>query len=153
MELTDGIRGMWRYVGSENGVGRFEAIKEARKITPAPYIQTDTLMEPVEHPMTGELYDSKSALRRSYKAMGLRETGNYTPKTPKVKGADFDEVREEVQEARRKLKWGMAPLTEREKWLMDKENQEMRRFKERNRGGMMLTEGEDQIAEKMKFRD
>lgn len=150
MEL-EGIRGMWRYVGSKDGVGQFEAIKEARKLVPAPYVQQDT-MEPVEHPVTGELYDSKSRLRRTYKEMGLIEKGNYTRKTPKVQAADFDEIREEVQEAKRKLKWGMAPLTERERWVMEEEQRNTEEYRKRNKGTMWLTEGEDRIPEKMKFR-
>lgn len=153
MELIDGIRGMWRYLGSgPDGCGRFEAIKEPKKIPCAPYVQTDTMLDPVEHPVTGKLYDSKSALRRTYKELGLIERGNEKPKVRQAKGADFDEIREEVKEATRKLKWGMAPLTEREKWLLEKEKRETEDYRKRNQGTMWLTEGEDQIGEKFKIK-
>lgn len=41
----------------------------------AHYVQQDT-MEPLRHPSTGEVYDSKSAFRRQTKALGLEEVGN-----------------------------------------------------------------------------
>lgn len=41
----------------------------------AHYVQQDT-MEPLRHPSTGEVYESKSAFRRQTKALGLEEVGN-----------------------------------------------------------------------------
>jgi hypothetical protein len=42
---------------------------------PVPFLATDT-MQPVQSMLDGKMYDSKSALRATYKAAGVTEVGN-----------------------------------------------------------------------------
>lgn len=49
----------------------------------APMIIQDT-MQPVQSMLDGKMYDSKSALRQTYKAAGVVELGNEAPKKPKA---------------------------------------------------------------------
>lgn len=48
---------------------------ETKRPISAPYVQTDTI-DPIEHPLDGKVYDSKSAIRRVTKAHGCEEIGN-----------------------------------------------------------------------------
>jgi hypothetical protein len=43
-----------------------------------PFIISDT-QEPLQHPVTGEIFDSKSAFRAVTRAHGLEEVGNESP--------------------------------------------------------------------------
>lgn len=52
-----------------------EVIGAPSTAIPVPYLATDT-MEPVQSQLDGKMYDSKSALRRTYKAAGVVEVGN-----------------------------------------------------------------------------
>jgi len=65
-----------RYVFRE---GRFIPWDEAPPLHPkfgqAPGLICDS-MEPTEHPITGEVFESKSAFREVTKAHGCREVGN-----------------------------------------------------------------------------
>lgn len=49
--------------------------RHLRSELPAPRIASD-IMEPVQSQVDGKMYDSKSAIRRSYKATGHEEIGN-----------------------------------------------------------------------------
>jgi hypothetical protein len=52
-----------------------EVIGAPSDALPVPYLATDT-MSPVQSMLDGKMYDSKSALRRTYKAAGVTEVGN-----------------------------------------------------------------------------
>lgn len=52
-----------------------EKLPPARSDLPAPRIATD-IMEPVQSQLDGKLYDSKSALRATYRQAGVVEIGN-----------------------------------------------------------------------------
>lgn len=47
------------------------------------YIGND-IMDPIRHPVTGDIFESKSALRASYKEMGLIELGNDIPQQDEI---------------------------------------------------------------------
>jgi len=52
-----------------------------RSTLAAPHLVTDS-MPPTQSMLDGKLYDSKSRLRRTYKAAGVIEVGNDVPMTP-----------------------------------------------------------------------
>lgn len=52
-----------------------ERLPPARSDLPAPRIASD-IMEPVQSMLDGQLYDSKSALRGTYRQAGMVEIGN-----------------------------------------------------------------------------
>lgn len=54
---------------------KLERLPPARSDLPAPRIATD-IMEPVQSQLDGKLYDSKSALRATYRQAGVTEIGN-----------------------------------------------------------------------------
>lgn len=56
-------------------IGRKPETPPARSNLPFPRIMSD-VMEPVQSMLDGKLYDSKSALRATYRAAGCVEVGN-----------------------------------------------------------------------------
>lgn len=54
---------------------RKKVIEPARSDLPCPLIMSD-VMEPVQSMLDGKMYDSKSALRATYRAAGVIEVGN-----------------------------------------------------------------------------
>lgn len=83
----------------------------ARSDLPAPRIATD-IMEPVQSQLDGKLYESKSALRATYRQAGVVEIGNdparnrpfERPKTPRKEIKDVvDRARARVERGERNL--------------------------------------------------
>ena len=75
---------------------------EARSALPTPMLALDT-MDPVQSQLDGKFYDSKAALRKTYREAGVVEVGNdssvLNPKPgPKVK-PDRKAIRESVGKA------------------------------------------------------
>jgi hypothetical protein len=74
---------------------------------PSPMLIIDT-MQPVQSMLDGKMYDSKSALRATYKAAGVVEVGNdpqrYRPK-PKPK-VDRKQVKDSLERAAARYKRG-----------------------------------------------
>ena len=122
-----GKRGIWRY---NKETDSFEQVQQAAKVA-APSVITDDI--PPTMSMTGsdKWFTSKSALRRHYKDEGYVETGTVNAERPKT----FDreqrrrELREAIQKAENDLKYGMAPLTEKER---EQGIREERRWKSSN---------------------
>lgn len=56
-------------------IPRAETTLVSRSELPAPMIVRDE-MKPVQSQATGKIYDSKSAIRREYKTLGMEEIGN-----------------------------------------------------------------------------
>ena len=86
-------------------------IRPARSDIAAPYLALDT-MAPIKSMLDGKMYDSKAALRRTYKAAGVREIGNEVdaavkdaaaPKSPKPP------ARPDLIAAYHKVKQGYRP--------------------------------------------
>lgn len=66
---------------------------------PTPRIITDTMV-PVQSMLDGKMYDSKAALRSTYKAAGMVEVGNDVKTTPKApEKPKRAEVRASVEKA------------------------------------------------------
>ena len=89
-------------------VGHFR-INYQRSELSAPMIIKDE-MGAVQSQLTGKIYDSKSGLRKEYKAHGVTEIGNekiqpHTPKRPQIS-------KEEIGQAIQKVKAGYRPNTE-----------------------------------------
>ncbi len=63
-----------------------------------PYIIRDA-MDAVQHPATGQMFDSKSRFREVTKAHGLVEIGNESPKSPKVPTEHKDARKKAISEA------------------------------------------------------
>lgn len=75
---------------------------------PAPYIISDG-MAPVKSMLDGKTYDSKSALRRTYRDAGVKEVGNdvATERKPPPSPVDRRQVRASVGKALAKA--GLSP--------------------------------------------
>ncbi len=58
--------------------------KRDMRTGPTPYIISDT-MDGVQSQLDGKIYESKSALRKTYREAGVIELGNDAPVTPKPK--------------------------------------------------------------------
>jgi len=86
-------------------------LEPQRSDLPCPRIMSDT-MDPVQSQVDGKMYDSKSAIRRSYKATGHEEVGNdparlrpFVP--PKV---SRKEIKDTVARARARVERGERNL-------------------------------------------
>lgn len=65
-----------------------QAVPAARSSFPAPMVVRDE-MPPVQSQATGKMYDSKSAIRREYRQLGMTEVGNEKLK-PRVRQPKSD---------------------------------------------------------------
>lgn len=98
----------------------------------APYVQDDTIPDTESYATDeGKKFNSKSALMRHYKEHGYECTGgDHLTGTP-VQGRQYKASREEivaeVLEAKRKIEWGMAPSTEKERERWRQENERLKR--------------------------
>ena len=103
------------------------------------YVNPDS-MEPVESLATneGKIFDSKSALRRHYAELGYEEGSLKGEKERAREARDYkakmaEERRSDVAEAIRRVRWGMAPLSERERAKCQEEKRTFQEWKKRNR--------------------
>ena len=103
----------------------------AQQIKEIHYIQTDEIPPTMSHATSeGKIFTSKSKLFQHYKDHGFECTGGDHLTGKGV--ADFryisnhDETMADVAESLRKIKWGMAPLTEKEKEICRREEQQYR---------------------------
>ena len=108
--------------------------KESQVEIDAPFVQDDTI-PPTESLATaeGKVFDSMSQLKRHYKHNGYEMTGgdHLTGKGVldfKFK-SDLQDIRSDILEAKRKIEWGMAPVTEREREICHREEMRYKTFK------------------------
>jgi len=73
-----------------------------------PYIIRDT-MDALQHPATGQVFDSKSRFREITKAHGLIEVGNDSPKSPKAPTVDRNARKKAISEAYDMVASGYKP--------------------------------------------
>lgn len=122
------IRGSWKY---DRETGKLVSVWEEEKDTNAPFVQQDTIEPTMSMTGTDKVYESKSALRREYKELGFEEVGE-KPKpencAPKKYKSDFAAIRETALKEAQKLKWGMAPLSEKERHERLCGSEEQRRY-------------------------
>jgi hypothetical protein len=115
IDKAKGRRGIWRW---NKATGEFEQVDKPKPLTLAPAVITDEIPPTMSMTGTDKVYTSKSALRREYKEMGFVETGGELHQgKPVDKEAHRREIRETVMKAMNDARYGMAPLTERDKEL------------------------------------
>lgn len=120
----------------------------------APYVQDDSIPPTVSHATDeGLVFTSRSKLYEHYRQHGFECTGgsHLTGKGIRSDPRKFEcaeerarkaawgmlkvdsDIRAEVAESLRKIKWGMAPLTDREKSICQKEQERYREYARRQR--------------------
>lgn len=121
--------------------GKFEIFHSSRqKYDDAPMISVDE-MAPIESPIseTGEIFTSKSKYRRHLKQNGFVDVGHSFLKEQMAKPkrgykANREEIVQDIYEAERKLKYGMAPLSDLERAEGEREEREYADYVKRRRG-------------------
>jgi hypothetical protein len=75
-----------------------------RSSLPFPMVLSDT-MEPVQSQLDGRIYDSKSAIRATYKNAGVIEVGTDSArfKKPKKKRPDRQAIRDSIERAKARV--------------------------------------------------
>lgn len=68
------------------------------EVVPVPHFIRDT-MDPIQSQVTGQMYDSKAALRREYKAHGVTEIGNDKMPPRQKPKPDRKAIRQSVEKA------------------------------------------------------
>jgi hypothetical protein len=105
------------------------------------YVQDDTMAPTLSHATTeGLVFDSKSALREHYKANGMEISGGGHLRSASERKRDYEdnrkrrraEIRETVAEQLEKGRWGMAKMTEKEKFVCRQEEKDYKRYKREN---------------------
>lgn len=128
IEKSNGERGLWRYNKETKSLDKIE---QAPKIV-THAVHTDEI--PPTMSMTGSdrWFTSKSALRRHYREEGYREVGEILPAPkPKTKEERRAEIRETVMKVENDLKYGMAPISEKERERSLREEREWTKYKQR----------------------
>jgi hypothetical protein len=83
-----------------------ERLPPARSDLPCPRLASDNLDQPVQCQATGVWHDSKSALRKGYKAAGVIEKGNDRRPPWKMPRSSRKEIRDTVAKARARVERG-----------------------------------------------
>ena len=79
-----------------------------RSATAAPFVISDT-MQPLQHPVSGAVVDSKSAFRAMTRAAGCVELGNDAPAAPMSPG-NAGSLRQDIHRSWQKLEQGYRPM-------------------------------------------
>jgi hypothetical protein len=115
-----GFRGRLRY---DRDLGKVVPVTEKeKKVVNAPVVIVDEV-EPFMSHADGQMYTSKRKYRRSLREQGYIEVGTEKIKPWQRPEVDRDEIREDVKEAERLIKYGMAPLSERDKEKLKREEE------------------------------
>ena len=77
-----------------------------RSELPGPFVISDTMHGGVQSMLDGKMYDSKSRLRKTYRAAGMVEVGNETPKPFKPPPPDRKAIRESIRKAAARVGFG-----------------------------------------------
>lgn len=88
-----------------------ERLEPKRSDLPCPRIASD-IMEPVQSQVDGKIYDSKSAIRASYRATGHEEVGNDPARLRKFVRPKTDrrKIKETVERAKARVERGERNL-------------------------------------------
>lgn len=129
IEKAIGRRGIWRW---NKETEQFEEVKKKIVIVNAPAVITDEIPPTLSMTGTDNIYTSKSRLRAEYKAMGFVETGGeILPMAQPDREKRRREIRESVEKAINDNKYGMAPISEREKEIVKEEERVWNNYKNR----------------------
>lgn len=106
------VRGEWRYDLEANCL-----VPHERMLTPRVHaVITDEIAPTLSMTGTDKVYTSKRKLRAEYRALGFVETGGEQPKPRKIdREARRQQIREDAMKAANLVKYGMAPLTDKER--------------------------------------
>ncbi len=129
IEKAIGRRGTWRW---NKETEQFEeVIKKAVQVN-APAVITDEIPPTLSMTGTDNVYTSKARLRAEYKAMGFVETGGeILPMAQPDREKRRREIRETVEKALNDNKYGMAPISEREREIVKEEERVWNNYKNR----------------------
>lgn len=98
----------------------------------APFVIRDEIIGGIESMVDGRVYDSKSALRRSYKAHGVIEKGN--DRVPRQRTQTREELEKEIREDAEKafydLKYDRVEISE---WDREQNKRELERLEQERR--------------------
>ena len=126
-----GRRGHWKF---NKETGQLERLNEPPKVVQAPFVHTDEIPPTLSMTGTDKVYTSKARLRAEYRELGYIETGGEQAKPESVdKEKRRKELRESVEKAINDNRYGMAPISEREKETVKREEYEWNQYKNRNR--------------------
>lgn len=97
----------WIKVEGRQIYRRIDRDEPQRSSLPFPHVMSD-VMEPVQSMLDGKIYDSKSALRATYRAAGVTEVGNDPARLrkPKRKPIERHQVKAAVEKAEAKFNRG-----------------------------------------------
>ena len=117
-----------------------QQVVEVGSVLPADlhYVQDDTIPPTVSHATDeGRVFTSRAALYEHYKQHGFECTGG-THLTGKGCAdwkykSDPADIRRDAEIALNKIKWGMAPISEREKEVCHQEERNYESYKRRQR--------------------
>lgn len=127
VEIATGRRGMWRW---NKETEQFEEIKKKSVVVNAPAVITDEIPPTLSMTGTDNVFTSKARLRAEYKAMGFVETGGeILPMAQPDREKRRREIRETVEKALNDNKYGMAPISEREREIVKEEERVWNRYK------------------------
>lgn len=98
----------------------------------APFVIRDEIIGGIESMVDGKVYDSKSALRRSYKQHGVIEKGNdRIPRArPQTREELEREIREDAEKAFYDLKYDRVEISE---WDREQNKRELERLEQERR--------------------
>lgn len=127
IEKATGRRGMWRW---NKESGQFEEVIKKAVVVNAPAVITDEIPPTLSMTGTDNVFTSKARLRAEYKAMGFVETGGeILPMAQPDREKRRREIRETVEKALNDNKYGMAPISEREREIVKEEERVWNRYK------------------------
>ena len=98
------------------------------------YVQDDTIEPTVSHATSeGKVFTSRSALYEHYRQHGFECSGGQHNTGQGVFDykykSDLQDIRNDVAESLRKIKWGMAPVTEKERERCLREERDYQKYK------------------------
>lgn len=127
IETATGRRGVWRW-NKESGT--FEKVEKVSIVVNAPAVITDEIPPTLSMTGTDKVYTSKARLRAEYKELGYVETGGeLLPMATPDREKKRREIRDSIAKALNDNKYGMAPITEREREQVKEEERQWNRYK------------------------
>jgi hypothetical protein len=128
MDNPTGRRGRFRY---NKETDSFEQVNQAPKIQ-VHHVNTDEIPPTLSMTGSDKWFTSKSALRRHYKEEGFVEVGTVQPPAPpKDREQRRREIRETVEKSLNDIRYGMAPISEKERERVLREEREWNSYKKR----------------------
>jgi hypothetical protein len=105
----------------------------------APFVQGDEIPPTISHATDeGRVFESRSALYAHYKEHGFECTGGDHMTGRGVRDyqhrSDINEIRADLHEQARQIKWGMAPCNEKQREIWNREERNYENYRRSQRG-------------------